>query len=79
MTCKPRGKIYSINEVQLSSLNLYLTWKKIVWILKGYEEHWENAVKEYVRSKKKGSNPYGSRLVSSSIFNMTSIVLFELQ
>jgi len=43
MTCKPRGKIYSINE--------------------GYEEHWEDAVKEYVKSKKMGSNPYGSRLV----------------
>jgi len=37
MTCKPRGKIYSINE--------------------GYEEHWENAVKEYVRSKKKRKQP----------------------
>merc|ERR1712223_828551 len=47
MTCKPRGKIYSINE--------------------GYEEHWENAVKEYVRSKKKGSNPYGSRYIGSMV------------
>merc|ERR1719391_1701720 len=41
MKCKPRGKIYSINE--------------------GYENKWEPAVKEYVKSKKQGSNPYGSR------------------
>ena len=79
MTCKPRGKIYSINEVQPLSLNLSDLKKKNNLNLKGYEEHWENAVKEYVRSKKKGSNPYGSRLVSSSIFNMISIVLFGLQ
>jgi len=32
MRCKPRGKIYSINE--------------------GYEERWDPAVKEYVKSKK---------------------------
>jgi len=47
MTCKPRGKIYSINE--------------------GYEEHWEEAVKEYVKSKKQGSNPYGGRYIGSMV------------
>merc|ERR1711862_826134 len=46
MTCKPRGKIYSINE--------------------GYEEHWEDAVKEYVK-KKMGSNPYGGRYIGSMV------------
>merc|ERR1712227_684079 len=47
MKCKPRGKIYSINE--------------------GYEERWGTAVKEYVKSKKKGSNPYGSRYIGSMV------------
>merc|ERR1712098_289510 len=47
MRCKPRGKIYSINE--------------------GYEEHWEEAVKEYVKSKKQGSNPYGGRYIGSMV------------
>lgn len=46
MKCKPRGKIYSINE--------------------GYEEKWEPAVKEYVKSKKQGS-PYGSRYIGSMV------------
>merc|ERR1712111_308275 len=40
---------------------------KIYSINEGYEEHWENAVKEYVRSKKKGSNPYGSRYIGSMV------------
>jgi fructose-1,6-bisphosphatase I len=40
LQCKPRGKIYSINE--------------------GYEEKWDPAIKEYVKSKKQG-NAYGSR------------------
>jgi len=46
MKCKPRGKIYSINE--------------------GYEEKWEPAVKEYVKSKKQGK-PYGSRYIGSMV------------
>merc|ERR1719391_365831 len=46
MKCKPRGKIYSINE--------------------GYEEKWEPAVKEYVKSKKMGK-PYGSRYIGSMV------------
>lgn len=46
MKCKPRGKIYSINE--------------------GYEEKWEPAIKEYVKSKKQGS-PYGSRYIGSMV------------
>lgn len=46
MKCKPRGKIYSINE--------------------GYEEKWEPAVKEYVKSKKMGK-PYGGRYIGSMV------------
>jgi len=46
MKCKPRGKIYSINE--------------------GYENKWEPAVKEYVKSKKQGK-PYGSRYIGSMV------------
>ena len=34
---------------------------KIYSINEGYEEAWEEAVKVYVKSKKTGSNPYGSR------------------
>ena len=60
MTCKPRGKIYSINEVRNSPRFKIRNVTKKIW--QGYEEHWEDAVKEYVKSKKMGSNPYGSRL-----------------
>merc|ERR1719318_2246500 len=42
MMCKPRGKIYSINE--------------------GYEEKWDPAIKEYVKSKKQGK-AYGGRYI----------------
>jgi len=40
---------------------------KIYSINEGYEEHWEEAVKEYVKSKKQGSNPYGSRYIGSMV------------
>merc|ERR1712018_599953 len=46
MRCKPRGKIYSINE--------------------GYEERWDPAVKEYVKSKKQGK-AYGGRYIGSMV------------
>ena len=46
MMCKPRGKIYSINE--------------------GYEEKWEPAIKEYVKSKKQGK-AYGGRYIGSMV------------
>jgi len=40
---------------------------KIYSINEGYEEHWEPAVKEYVKSKKQGSNPYGGRYIGSMV------------
>lgn len=46
MMCKPRGKIYSINE--------------------GYEEKWDPAIKEYVKSKKQGK-AYGGRYIGSMV------------
>eukprot|EP00092_Neocalanus_flemingeri_P026107 GFUD01028293.1.p1 GENE.GFUD01028293.1~~GFUD01028293.1.p1 ORF type:complete len:336 (+),score=103.43 GFUD01028293.1:203-1210(+) len=46
MTCKPRGKIYSINE--------------------GYEEKWDPAIREYVKSKKQGK-AYGGRYIGSMV------------
>merc|ERR1711971_563951 len=46
MKCKPRGKIYSINE--------------------GYEEKWDPAIKEYVKSKKQGK-AYGGRYIGSMV------------
>jgi len=40
---------------------------KIYSINEGYEEAWEEAVKVYVKSKKTGSNPYGSRYIGSMV------------
>lgn len=40
---------------------------KIYSINEGYEEAWEPAVKEYVRSKKQGPKPFGGRYIGSMV------------
>ena len=40
---------------------------QIYSINEGYESKWEPAVREYVKSKKQGPNPYGARYVGSMV------------
>ncbi|XP_070185249.1 fructose-1,6-bisphosphatase isozyme 2-like isoform X1 [Littorina saxatilis] len=51
--CKPRGKIYSLNE--------------------GYEQYWDQATREYVKSKKfpASGKPYSARYIELCCFDET--------
>merc|ERR1712112_309130 len=57
----------SIGEFALTDPNMTLKPRgKIYSINEGYEEKWEAAVKEYVKSKKQGK-PYGGRYIGSMV------------
>jgi len=57
----------SIGEFVLTDPNMTLKPRgKIYSINEGYEEKWEAAVKEYVKSKKQGK-PYGGRYIGSMV------------
>jgi len=57
----------SIGEFVLTDPNMSLKPRgKIYSINEGYEEKWEPAVKEYVKSKKQGK-PYGGRYIGSMV------------
>ncbi|XP_023326302.1 fructose-1,6-bisphosphatase 1 [Eurytemora carolleeae] len=57
----------SIGEFVLSDPDMKIKPRgKIYSINEGYEEKWEPAVKEYVKSKKMGT-PYGSRYIGSMV------------
>merc|ERR1711970_159296 len=58
----------SIGELVLTDPDIRCKSRgKIYSINEGYEEKWEPAVKEYVKSKKQGSNPYGGRYIGSMV------------
>jgi len=57
----------SIGEFVLTDADMTLKPRgKIYSINEGYEEKWEDAVKEYVKSKKQGK-PYGGRYIGSMV------------
>ena len=52
----------SIGEFVLTDPNMKIPARgKIYSLNEGYENKWEPAVKEYVKSKKEGKKPYGAR------------------
>ena len=54
----------SIGEFVLTDPNMKIPSRgKIYSLNEGYENKWEPAVKEYVKSKKEGKKPYGARQV----------------
>jgi fructose-1,6-bisphosphatase I len=58
----------SIGEFVLTDPDMRIpTRGKIYSLNEGYENKWEPAVKEYVKSKKEGSKPYGARYIGSMV------------
>ncbi|KAK7111299.1 fructose-1,6-bisphosphatase 1-like isoform X2 [Littorina saxatilis] len=56
--CKPRGKIYSLNE--------------------GYEQYWDQATREYVKSKKfpASGKPYSARYIGSMVADVHRTLVY---
>lgn len=56
--CKPRGKIYSLNE--------------------GYEQYWDEATKEYIKSKKYPATgkPYAGRYIGSMVADVHRTLVY---
>jgi len=58
----------SIGEFVLTDPNMKIPARgKIYSLNEGYENKWEPAVKEYVKSKKEGKKPYGARYIGSMV------------
>jgi len=58
----------SIGEFVLTDPNMKIPSRgKIYSLNEGYENKWEPAVKEYVKSKKEGKKPYGARYIGSMV------------
>ena len=58
----------AIGEFVLTDPNMKIPSRgKIYSINEGYENKWEPAILEYVKSKKEGKKPYGARYIGSMV------------
>ena len=58
----------SIGEFVLTDPNMKIPKRgKIYSINEGYENKWDPAIFEYVKSKKEGKKPYGARYIGSMV------------